>query len=87
MGSPAPVMKEKGSRWDEQLSRNVGRKKFETVLLEAVDEAFSSLGERVKTAIYFHLEHKFIIPKQNIPYRIDDFSMRWNEFSAWLPNI
>jgi len=56
------------------LSRNNGRKKFETVLLEAVDDAFSSLGENVKTPIYFHLEHTFIIPKQDIPYRIDDFS-------------
>ena len=67
-------MKEKGSRWDEQLSRNDERKKFEAVLLEAVDDAFSTLGESVKTSIYFHLEHKFIIPKQDIPYRIDDFS-------------
>jgi len=56
------------------LNRNNGRKKFETVLVEAVEEAFSTLGESVKTSIYFHLEHKFIIPKQDIPYRIDDFS-------------
>ena len=56
------------------MNRNNGRKKFETVLVEAVDEAFSTLGESVKTSIYFHLEHKFIIPKQDIPYRIDDFS-------------
>jgi len=56
------------------LSRDNGRKKFEAVLLEAIDNAFSSLGESVKTSIYFHLEHKFIIPKQDIPYRIDDFS-------------
>ncbi len=67
-------MKEKGSRWDEQLSGNDGNKKFETILLEAVDEAFSTLGKSVQTSIYFHLEHKFIIPKQDIPYRIDDFS-------------
>ncbi len=39
-----------------------------------MDEAFSSLGESVKASIYFHLEHKFILPKQDIPYRIDDFS-------------
>jgi hypothetical protein len=56
------------------LNRNDGRKKFEAVLLEAVDEAFSSLGESVKASIYFHLEQKFIIPKQDIPYKIDDFS-------------
>jgi hypothetical protein len=73
MSSLAIVVK-KGGRWDEHLSRNNGRKKFETVLLEAIDDAFSSLGQSVKAPIYFHLEHKFIIPKQDIPYRIDDFS-------------
>ncbi len=56
------------------MSGNNGRKKFEIVLAEAVDEALSSLGVTVKTSIYFHLEHKFIIPKQDIPFRIDDFS-------------
>jgi hypothetical protein len=67
-------VKKKCGRRDEQLSRNNECKKFEAVLLEAVDEAFLSLGESVKASIYFHLEHKFIIPKQDIPYRIDDFS-------------
>jgi len=56
------------------LSGNDGCKKFDTILLEAVDEAFSSLGEVAKASIYFHLEFKFIIPKQDIPYRLDDFS-------------
>jgi hypothetical protein len=56
------------------LSSNNGRKKFEVVLLEAMDDAFSSLGENVKASIYFHLEHKFVISKQDIPYRIYDFS-------------
>ena len=74
MGSQPICDERKGSRCDEQLNRNDGRKKFEIVLLEAVDEAFSTLGESVKASIYFHLEHKFIIPKQDIPYRIDDFS-------------
>ena len=56
------------------MNRNNGRKKFDAVLLEAIDDAFSTLGENVKTSLYFHLEHKLIIPKQDIPYRIDDFS-------------
>jgi len=55
------------------LNSNGRRKKFETVLLDAVDDAFSTLGESIKTSIYFHLEHNFIIPEQDIPYRIDDF--------------
>ena len=56
------------------LDENNNHKKFEKILLEAVDEALSVLGENVKTTIYFHLEHKFFIAKQEIPYRIDDFS-------------
>jgi hypothetical protein len=56
------------------LKRNDKHKKFETVLLEAIDEAFSTLGESVKKSIYFHMENKFIIPRQDIPYKINDFS-------------
>ena len=44
--------KQKAARWDEQLNRNDGGKKFETVLLGSIDEAFSTLGERAKTSIY-----------------------------------
>lgn len=56
------------------MSRNDKRKKFETVLLGSIDEAFSTLGERAKMSIYLTLEHKFTITKQDIPYRVDDFS-------------
>ena len=49
-------------------------KKFEDVLQDSVDEAFSSLGESVKKSIYFHLENNFLIPRQDIPCRIEDFS-------------
>jgi len=49
-------------------------KKFEDVLQDSIDDAFSSLGEAVKASIYFHLEHKFLITRQEIPYRIEDFS-------------
>ncbi|MGB9841414.1 MAG: hypothetical protein ACPLKZ_01685 [Candidatus Bathyarchaeales archaeon] len=42
--------------------------------MEAIDEALSSLGESVKTAVYFHLEHSFNIKRQEIPNRLADFS-------------
>ena len=48
--------------------------KFEEVLQDSVDEAFSSLGESVKKSIYFHLENSFLIPRQDIPCRVEDFS-------------
>ena len=56
------------------MGNNGDCKKFENVLLETIDQAFSTLGENVKKSIYFHLNQKFMITKQDIPYRIDDFS-------------
>ncbi|HEY4674714.1 MAG TPA: hypothetical protein VIH48_01525 [Candidatus Bathyarchaeia archaeon] len=49
------------------------RKAFDKLLLEAVDDALSSLGDSVKQAIYFHLEGKFKITKNEIPNRLEDF--------------
>jgi len=48
--------------------------KFDNVLLEAIDTAFSALGQNVKFSIYFNLEAKFGLPKKDIPDRISDFS-------------
>jgi hypothetical protein len=48
--------------------------KFDAVLLDAIDTAFSALGQNVKFSIYFNLEAKFGLPKQDIPDRISDFS-------------
>jgi len=50
------------------------RKDFDKLLLEAVDEGLSSIGESSKQAIYFHLEKGFNLEKQKIPNRIEDFA-------------
>lgn len=47
---------------------------FEKILLEAVDDALASLGESAKQSIYFHLEKKFQIRKNDIPTRLTDFA-------------
>ena len=47
---------------------------FEKLLLEAIDEGLSSLGETSKQAIYFHLEKNYKLTKQGIPFRIEDFT-------------
>ncbi len=47
---------------------------FDQILLDSVDEAFSSLGDRAKNSIYFHLERKFSIGKHEIPSKLDEFS-------------
>ncbi|MEM2691640.1 MAG: hypothetical protein QXS01_06040 [Candidatus Bathyarchaeia archaeon] len=49
-------------------------KSFEGILLEAIDEALASLGESAKQSIYFHLEEKFKISREEIPKRIGDFA-------------
>jgi hypothetical protein len=50
------------------------RKVFEDLLVEAVDEGLASLGESAKQAIYFHLEDRFRIAKNDIPYHLEDFT-------------
>ena len=47
---------------------------FNKILLEAIDDALSSLSESVKESIYYHLEKIFNIKKYEIPHRFDDFS-------------
>ena len=47
---------------------------FKNLLLEAVDEALSSLGDSSKHAIYFYLEKTFTIKKQDIPNKIEEFT-------------
>jgi hypothetical protein len=47
---------------------------FETLLIEAVDTALSSLGDSSKQAIYFCLKEEFAIAKQDIPTKIEEFT-------------
>jgi hypothetical protein len=44
------------------------------ILLEAVDEGLSSLGDSPKQAIFFHLETSFEISKDSIPANLTEFS-------------
>jgi hypothetical protein len=46
---------------------------FQKCFLESVDAAFSSLGDSAKQSIYYHLETKFRIPRDEIPCRVADF--------------
>jgi hypothetical protein len=50
------------------------KKAFEKLFVEAVDEALASLGDSAKQAIYFHLENKFEIRRNQIPERVEDFA-------------
>ena len=70
--------------FEESLIRNRAsvdlrtRSKLESslndILLSAIDEALSSLGENVAASIYFHVEKTFGIKRLEIPQRVKDFS-------------
>jgi len=47
---------------------------FEKLLIEAVDEGLSSMGESGKEAIYFYLKSVFEIEKHEIPDKIEAFA-------------
>lgn len=51
----------------------MSKRDFEKILLEAVDEGLSSLGNSSKQAIYFHLDKSFNIKKEEIPAKIEAF--------------
>jgi len=48
-------------------------KKFDAYLIQAVDEALTSLGEPVKNTVYLQLENNFNILKNEIPDQIEQF--------------
>lgn len=52
----------------------MSKRDFERILLEAVDEGLSSLGQSSRRAIYFHLEESFKVKKKEIPYKIEVFA-------------
>jgi predicted RND superfamily exporter protein len=45
---------------------------FDKLLLTAIDEAFSSLGESAKQSIYFHIEN-YSVKRNKIPENLQKF--------------
>ena len=48
-------------------------REFDKLLLSAIDEALTSLGESVKQSIYFHIENKFCVARNEIPENLVEF--------------
>ena len=46
---------------------------FDRLLLCAIDEALNSLGKSVRQSIYFHMENKFSINRNEIPGNLQGF--------------
>ncbi|MDH5483449.1 MAG: hypothetical protein OEY22_11335 [Candidatus Bathyarchaeota archaeon] len=47
---------------------------FREILLAAIEESLSSLGDSPKQAIFFHLETTFKIKKEHIPSNLTEFT-------------
>jgi hypothetical protein len=63
-----------GNRKDSRHDKISAERKFDEYLLEAIDEALTSLGEAVKNTVYIQLENSFNMPKKEIPMQIDEFT-------------
>jgi hypothetical protein len=51
----------------------LAEKSFHKLLLRAVDSALSSLGDSARQSVYFHLEKRFNVARNEIPSRVEDF--------------
>jgi hypothetical protein len=47
---------------------------FKELLMESIDDGLSVLGESGKQVVYYHLEENFKIKRQDIPYKIEEFT-------------
>ena len=50
-------------------------KTFEQILVDAVDESLMILGQSARASIYLHLESKYRIRKDEIPQKLEVFSV------------
>lgn len=57
-----------------QLTRCAQNSDFNKIMLEAVDEGLSLLGDCSKQALYSHIEKTLKIEKEDIPDKIEEFT-------------
>jgi hypothetical protein len=50
------------------------KQSFNEILLSAIDESLSALGENIKTAVFFHLETTYHLKKEQIPSNLEELS-------------
>jgi hypothetical protein len=58
----------------EHLDQGSAAEDFQRIMLETVDETFSSLGKKAKQSIYFRLKNSFGTTRENIPTEIEKFA-------------
>ena len=57
------------------VQNDVTEAEFAKILLNAVDETLSSLGNSIKKSIYLHLSKEFGINQSEIPNKIPEFAI------------
>ncbi len=50
-------------------------KDFDKLLLDSIDEALFSLGESARQSIYFYIEKKFEVTREEIPEKLENFQL------------
>lgn len=63
------------------------KKSFRTILLEAVDEGLSLLGDSAKHSLYYHLQRSYGIEKNEIPDKIEEFENALNDIFGFGSKI
>jgi hypothetical protein len=58
----------------QECNNSRALEKFDTYLLQAIEEGLLVLGEPIKNSIFLTLEIEFCIKKVDIPKKINDFS-------------
>ena len=53
---------------------------FEEMFLETVDSAFLLIGESSRQAIYYHLENRYGIKRESIPWNVKKFAKALEDF-------
>jgi hypothetical protein len=48
---------------------------FNEILLGSIDDALLTLGESARQSIYFHLEKKYQVPRDEIPVCLEQFQV------------
>ena len=68
-----PIL-EKRHEGKSKLTEQGQHKNFDGLLLDAIDDGLSALGDAGKASVYIYLESQFNIRKQEIPSKLNDFS-------------
>jgi hypothetical protein len=66
-------LKDKKTTLDDSKS-SIADEKFDTYLLQAIEEGLLVLGEPIKNAIFLTLEFEFSIKKIDLPKKVNEFS-------------